>query len=49
LFYGGNIYGSVAAAQVHNAKITFEFNDGLNVFLQKNNYYTPTYDFCNEK
>lgn len=49
LFYGGNIYGSVAAAQVHNAKITFEFNDGLNVFLQKNNYYAPTYDFCNEK
>ena len=49
LYYGGNIYGSVAAAQVQNAKITFEFNDGLNVFLQKNNYYTPAYDFCNEK
>ena len=48
LFYAGNIYGSVAAAQVHNAKITFEFNDGLNVFLQKNNYYTPAYGFCDE-
>jgi TM2 domain-containing membrane protein YozV len=46
LFYGGNIYGSVAAAQVHNAKITFEFNESLNIYLNKNNYYAPTYDFC---
>ena len=46
LFYGGNIYGSVAAAQVHNAKITFEFNESLNIYLKKNNYYTPVYDFC---
>ncbi|MCZ6703150.1 MAG: hypothetical protein O6940_08925 [Ignavibacteria bacterium] len=49
LFYVSNIYGSVAAAQVHNARITFEFNDGLNVFLQKNDYYMPAYGFCNEK
>jgi TM2 domain-containing membrane protein YozV len=47
LFYGGNIYGSVAAAQVHNAKITFEFNESLNIYLKKNNYYSPVYDFCN--
>jgi TM2 domain-containing membrane protein YozV len=46
LFYGGNIYGSVAAAQVHNAKITFEFNESLNIHLKKNNYYAPNYDFC---
>jgi len=46
LFYGGNIYGSVAAAQVHNAKITFEFNESLNIYLMKNNYYAPVYDFC---
>ena len=46
LFYGGNIYGSVAAAQVHNAKITFEFNESLNIYLQKNNHFSPTYDFC---
>ena len=46
LFYAGNVYGSVAAAQVHNAKITFEYNEGLNVFLQSKNYYTPAYDFC---
>lgn len=46
-FYGGNVYGSVAAAQIYNAKITFEFNDGLNVFLQNKNYFVPVYDFCN--
>jgi TM2 domain-containing membrane protein YozV len=46
LFYGGNIYGSVTAAQVHNAKISFEFNESLNIYLKKNNYYSPLYDFC---
>lgn len=45
LFYAGNVYGSVAAAQVHNAKITFEFNEGLNVYLNKKKYYIPKYDF----
>ncbi len=45
-FYAGNVYGSVAAAQVHNAKITFEFNEGLNVYLNKNNYYIKNYEFC---
>jgi TM2 domain-containing membrane protein YozV len=45
-FYAGNVYGSVAAAQVHNAKITFEFNEGLNVYLNKNNYYIKQYEFC---
>lgn len=45
-FYGGNVYGSIAAAQIHNAKITFEFNDGLNVFIQNKNYFVPEYDFC---
>jgi TM2 domain-containing membrane protein YozV len=45
-FYAGNVYGSVAAVQVHNAKITFEFNEGLNVYLNKNNYYIKQYEFC---
>ena len=45
-FYAGNVYGSVAAAQVHNAKITFEFNEGLNVYLNQNNYYIKQYEFC---
>jgi TM2 domain-containing membrane protein YozV len=47
LFYSGNIYGSVAAAQVYNAKMTFEFNEELNVFLQGKNYFAPEYEFCN--
>lgn len=46
LFYSGNVYGSVAAAQIYNAKITFDFNDGLNVFLQNKNYFVSEYDFC---
>jgi TM2 domain-containing membrane protein YozV len=45
-FYAGNIYGSVAAAQIHNAKITFEFNEGLYVYLNSHNYFIPEYDFC---
>ena len=45
-FYAGNVYGSVAGAQVHNAKITFEFNEELNVYLNKKNYYTKKYEFC---
>ena len=46
LFYAGNVYGSVAAAQVYNAKISFEFNEGLNIYLNKKNYYIPKYEFC---
>ena len=45
-FYAGNIYGSIASAQIFNAKIEFEFNEGLNLFLEKNNYFLPVYDFC---
>ena len=46
-FYAGNIYGSVAAAQIFNARIDFEFSNGLNLFLEQNNYFLPDYDFCN--
>ena len=45
-FYAGNVYGSVAAAQIYNAKIAFEFKDGLNLYLEQNNYFTPEYNFC---
>jgi TM2 domain-containing membrane protein YozV len=47
VFYAGNVYGSVAAAQIYNAKITFQFNDEINLYLNKNNYFIPEYDFCN--
>jgi len=46
-FYTGNIYGSIASAQIFNARIDFEFKDGLNLFLQQKNYFLPEYDFCN--
>lgn len=46
-FYAGNIYGSVASAQIFNARIDFEFNNGLKLFLEKENYFLPDYDFCN--
>jgi TM2 domain-containing membrane protein YozV len=46
-FYAGNIYGSIAAAQIYNAKINFDFQNGLNLFLQQENYFLPEYDFCN--
>ncbi|RPI67954.1 MAG: hypothetical protein EHM47_15100 [Ignavibacteriales bacterium] len=45
-FYAGNIYGSVASAQIFNARIELEFNDGLNLFLEQKNYFLPVYDFC---
>ncbi len=46
-FYAGNIYGSVASAQIFNARINFEFDNGLKLFLEKKNYFMPEYDFCN--
>jgi TM2 domain-containing membrane protein YozV len=46
-FYAGNIYGSIAAAQIFNAKIDFDFSNGLKLFLKQENYFLPDYDFCN--
>ena len=46
-FYAGNIYGSIASAQIFNARIDFEFKNGLKLFLEKENYFLPDYDFCN--
>jgi TM2 domain-containing membrane protein YozV len=45
-FYVGNIYGSVASAQIFNAKVNFEFDEGIKLFLEDKNYFAPTYDFC---
>ncbi len=45
-FYAGNVYGSIASAQIFNAKINFEFDEGVKLFLEEKNYFTPTYDFC---
>lgn len=45
-FYGGNVYGSYASAQIHNVKIKYEFNLQLDFFLTSKNYFTQRYDFC---
>ncbi len=47
LFYAGNIYGSTAAAQIYNAKILFNFNFDLKVYLENKNYFVPDINFCN--
>ena len=46
LFYAGNIYGSVASAQIYNAKINFEYKDGVKLFLEQKKYFTPVYEYC---
>ncbi len=45
-FYAGNIYGSAAAAQIYNAKLMFNFNAELNIYLESENYFIPKIDFC---
>ena len=45
-FYAGNIYGSIASAQIFNTRINFEFNEGIKLFLEQKNYFLPQYDFC---
>ena len=44
-FYTGNIYGSVAAAQIYNAKVDYEYKEKLNEYLQNKNYFVPGNDF----
>ncbi len=46
LFYAGNIYGCAAAAQIYNAKLFFNFNASLNVYLDNKNYFIPKMSFC---
>lgn len=47
-FYGGNIYGSAAAAQNYNAEIKFNFQNDLNIYLNSKNYFFPKYGFLNK-
>ena len=46
-FYAGNVYGSVAAAQIFNAKVRFNLEDGIKMYLEENKYFMPQYEFCN--
>ncbi|MHB1687732.1 MAG: tol-pal system YbgF family protein [Ignavibacteriaceae bacterium] len=45
-FYAGNIYGSVAAVQIYNVKIQYDFENTLKLFLNAKNYFTPEINFC---
>ncbi len=45
-FYGGNIYGSAASAQLFNAKVNFDFTNMLKNFLSLRNYFIPNINFC---
>jgi len=47
-FYGGNIYGSAAAAQNYNAGIKFDFQNDLNIYLNSKNYFFPEYEFLDK-
>lgn len=46
LFYAGNIYGSIAAAQIYNSRIDYEFEVKLNSFLDENHFFIPQINFC---
>jgi len=44
-FYAGNIYGSVASAQIFNARIEFNLVEEIKEFLGKKNYFLPKIKF----
>lgn len=45
LTYAGNIYGSVAAAKVYNAKVKSSFINEMNNYFKQRNYFLPHFDF----
>jgi hypothetical protein len=45
-FYGGNIYGSAASAQIYNAEVNFRLNSDMKLFLEDKDYFVPDYEFC---
>jgi hypothetical protein len=44
-FYTGNIYGSVASAQIYNAKVDYEYKEKLKEYLDDKNYFIERNDF----
>ncbi len=44
-FYAGNIYGSVAATRIYNARVDFEYQNNLKEYLQNENYFLPENEF----
>ncbi|MCX6170417.1 MAG: hypothetical protein NTX65_13810 [Ignavibacteriales bacterium] len=43
-FYGGNIYGSAASAQIYNARIRFDFDKEVRFYFEQRNYFLPQID-----
>jgi TM2 domain-containing membrane protein YozV len=43
LFYGGNIYGSMASAHIFNAKLSFDLNNEIQKFFSDNNFFIPIF------
>lgn len=41
LSYAGNIYGSIAAAQIYNAKVKFNFDNEVKNYFEQRNYLLP--------
>lgn len=46
-FYFGNIYGSVASAQIFNVRVDFNFLKNLSDLISRKSYFAEDYDFCN--
>lgn len=44
-FYAGNVYGSVSAANIYNAKVDYEYKANLKEYLNSKNYFLPENDF----
>lgn len=45
-FHAGNIYGSVAGAQIYNAEIRYNNNQNLLEYTKQQNYFMRDYGFC---
>ncbi len=44
-FYGGNIYGSAASAQIYSARIRFNFESEVKLYFEQRNYFLPRIDY----
>ncbi len=44
-FYTGNIYGSIAAAQIYNARVDYDYKEKLKDYLNDKNYFIERNDF----
>ncbi len=45
LTYAGNIYGSVASAQIYNARVRFNFKNEVKLYFEQRDFLLPRIDF----